>query len=98
MRRYKKDTMEWYEMRKRVYRYLKEECLVGYYPNLIKIESSLKIFSVRDKSLFYEILDYLEEYKIILFHTCEDGVERVILHPRLGLSELSAKMFGDKIE
>jgi len=88
MNRYENNVLERFEMRERIFRYLKEEWQIGYYPNLVKLKSALHIFSVRDKHIFYEVLAYLEEYKIILTHRCEKGVERILPHPSLELNEL----------
>jgi hypothetical protein len=94
----KNDTMEWFEMRDRVYQYLKEEWAIGYYPNLEKLEATLRILSIRDKSFFYNVLAFLEEYYIILTHRCETGIERIFPHPNFELNELILKLFVDTVE
>ena len=85
---FKNDTMKWLQMKDKVFKYLQEEWSVEYYPNLDKIEYALKVFTIRDKSLFYSVLIYLEEYMVILPHRCENGIERILPHPSLELNEI----------
>ena len=85
-------------MKDRAFKYLQEEWSIGYYPNLDKIEYALNAFTIRDKSLFYSVLAYLEEYVVILPYRCENGIERIFPHPSLELKELVAKFFVDTIE
>ena len=88
---FENNTMERFEMREKIYRYLKEEWMIGYFPNLAKLKVTVKVFSVRDKSIFYGELAYLEEHMIVLVHRCENGIERILPHPSLELNELVAK-------
>ena len=92
------DTSEWLQMKDRTVVYLKEEWSIEYYPNLDKIESNLRVFTIRDKSLFYSALSYLEENMVILSHRSENGVERILPHPSLEWNELEVKFFVDTIE
>lgn len=98
MRVYQDYTMEWLQMKDKIFKYLKDEWSIGYYPNLIKLESVLNVFTVRDKSIFYDVLDYLGEYMIILSYVCENGIERITPHPSLELNDLSSKFIVDNTE
>ena len=95
---FKNNTGEWLEMKDRAFKYLQEEWSIKYYPNLDQIEYILKVFTIRDKSLFYSVLAYLEEYMVILPYRCEDGIERILPHPSLEFKELMVKYFVDTIE
>jgi len=75
-------------MKDRTFKYLTEEWSIEYYPNLDQIEYTLNVLTVRDKSLLYSVLAYLEEYMVILPHKCENGIERIYPHPSLELSEI----------
>ena len=77
--------------------YLREEWFAGNYPKLEKIINDLKIRNIRTKSLFFAVLAYFEEYKIILYIE-ERGVERIIPHPRLELTEPNTNLFVDPNE
>jgi len=95
---FENNTIELFEMRDKVYSYLREEWCIRYYPSLEKIAYDLKIRNVRDKSLFYTVLAYLEEYKIILLYTDENGIERIVPHPNFELNEVISKLFVDTVE
>ena len=92
------DTMEWLQMKDKVFTYLQEEWSIEYYPNLIRLESDMDVSTIRDKSIFYSVLVYLEEYMVILLHKCENGIERILPHPSLELNGLEAKFFVGTIE
>ncbi len=95
---FKNDTMEWLQMKDRTFKHLREEWSIEYYPNLDKLESDLKAFTIYEKSLFYSVLVYLEDYNVILTHKSEKGIERILPHPSLELNELVVKFFADTIE
>ncbi len=85
---FKNNTMEWLQMKDRAFKYLREELSIEYYPNLDQIEYTLHVSTIRDKSIFYSVLVYLEEYKVILPLRCENGIERIFPHPSLELNEI----------
>ena len=85
---FKNNTMEWLQMKDKVFRYLQEEWSIEYYPNLDQIEYTLRVFTICDKSIFYSVLSYLEEYMVILPLKGENGVERSFPHPSLELNEI----------
>ena len=62
------------------------------------VKPNMDVSTIRDKSIFYSVLVYLEEYMVILLHKCENGIERILPHPSLELNGLEAKFFVGTIE
>jgi len=92
---FKNNTEAWLQMKDRAFEYLREEWSIGYFPNVAKLKYMLKISTVFDKSIFYSVLSYLEEYMVILTQRCQNGAMRIFPHPSLELNELVEQFFRE---